>query len=200
MPLLEGLDGVNKMSKSLGNYIGITEPPVEMFGKLMSISDELMWRYFELLSFEPVAEIARLRDAVAEGANPRDIKFELAPELVARFHGADAAEQAPADFVARFRDRELPDDMPRSRCTPRTAGWASRICCGQAQLVDQHVRGVADDRAGRRADRWRAGGQTATLEIPAGASTFSRWASAARVRAGSPVRRLSARPSKIYFP
>src|SRR5690606_4395037 len=86
MPLLEGLDGVNKMSKSLGNYVGITEPPDEMFGKLMSISDELMWRYFDLLSLRPVAEIEALKRAVAEGANPRDAKFELATEIVARFH------------------------------------------------------------------------------------------------------------------
>ena len=112
MPLLEGLDGVQKMSKSLGNYIGISEPPEEMFGKLMSISDELMWRYFELLSFRSVSEIARIRKQVAAGANPRDSKFLLAEEIVARFHSAAAAKAAHADFVARFQKGALPEDMP----------------------------------------------------------------------------------------
>ena len=111
-PLLEGLDGVQKMSKSLGNYIGITEPAGEMFGKLMSISDELMWRYFELLSFRPLPEVASLRAAVAEGRNPRDVKVELAKEIVARFHDAAAAERAERDFVARFRQGEVPADLP----------------------------------------------------------------------------------------
>ena len=111
-PLLEGLDGVQKMSKSLGNYIGITDPPGEMFGKIMSISDELMWRYFELLSFRPLAELAALKKAVGEGRNPRDVKFELAGEIVARFHDAAAAEAAQAEFVARFREGAMPEDMP----------------------------------------------------------------------------------------
>ena len=112
MPLLEGLDGVQKMSKSLGNYIGITEAPGEMFGKLMSISDDLMWRYFELLSFRPVAEIGALKKAVGEGRNPRDVKFELAAEIVARFHDRAAAEAAQAEFIARFRQGAMPEDMP----------------------------------------------------------------------------------------
>ena len=112
MPLLEGLDGVNKMSKSLGNYIGIDEPPSEIFGKLMSISDALMWRYFELLSFRSAAEISRLRDAVEGGRNPRDVKVELAKELVARFHDAAAAAAAHDEFEARFQRGILPDDMP----------------------------------------------------------------------------------------
>jgi len=107
-PLLEGLDGVNKMSKSLGNYIGITEPPGEMFGKVMSISDDLMWRYFELLSFRPLAEVDALREAVAGGRNPRDVKFELASEIVGRFHDVAAAERAQKDFVARFRQGAMP--------------------------------------------------------------------------------------------
>lgn len=111
MPLLEGLDGVQKMSKSLGNYVGIAEPADEMFGKLMKISDELMWRYFELLSFRPLAEIAQLKQSIAEGRNPRDVKFELAREIVARFHDAGAAERAQAGFVARFSDRQLPTDL-----------------------------------------------------------------------------------------
>ncbi len=112
MPILEGLDGVQKMSKSLGNYVGIQEPPEEMYGKLMSISDELMWRYFELLSLRPVAEIEGLRRRVAEGGNPRDVKYELAREIVARFHGPEAAERAHQAFVDRFRKGVLPADLP----------------------------------------------------------------------------------------
>ncbi len=112
MPLLEGLDGVNKMSKSLGNYIGIAEPAREIFGKVMSVSDQLMWRYYELLSFLPAGEIAALRRAIEEGRNPRDIKVMLAQELVARFHGTAAAEDALRDFEARFQRGALPDDMP----------------------------------------------------------------------------------------
>lgn len=112
MPLLEGLDGINKMSKSMGNYIGITEPPQEMFGKLMSISDTLMWRYFALLSFLSNAEIARLKKAVDDGGNPRDAKVLLAQEIVARFHSRKDAESALADFEARFQKGVLPDDMP----------------------------------------------------------------------------------------
>ncbi|MCK9987784.1 MAG: tyrosyl-tRNA synthetase [Azoarcus sp.] len=112
MPLLEGLDGVNKMSKSLGNYIGIAEGPREIFGKLMSISDDLMWRYYELLSFRSISEIAGLRRDAETGRNPRDIKVMLAMELVARFHGAVAAEDARAEFEARFQRGVLPEDMP----------------------------------------------------------------------------------------
>lgn len=112
MPLLEGLDGVNKMSKSLGNYVGITEAPDAQFGKLMSVSDELMWRYFELLSFRPLNEIAELRTAIAGGRNPRDVKFELAKEIVGRFHGVEAAERAQAEFIARFSQKSLPTDLP----------------------------------------------------------------------------------------
>ncbi|HET7922716.1 MAG TPA: tyrosine--tRNA ligase [Gammaproteobacteria bacterium] len=112
MPLLEGLDGVQKMSKSLGNYIGITEAPDQMFGKLMSISDELMWRYFELLSFRPLSDIAGLKQSVSEGRNPRDVKFELGIEIVDRFHGAGAGERAREAFIARFQQGAVPDDMP----------------------------------------------------------------------------------------
>ncbi|MCM2309494.1 MAG: tyrosine--tRNA ligase [Sulfuritalea sp.] len=112
MPLLEGLDGVNKMSKSLGNYIGIAESPTEIFGKLMSVSDELMWRYYELLSFRANAEIAGFKREVAEGRNPRDIKVLLAQEIVARFHSARDAEAALAEFEARFQRGVLPEDMP----------------------------------------------------------------------------------------
>jgi len=112
MPLLEGLDGVNKMSKSLGNYIGIDEAPREIFGKVMSVSDELMWRYFDLLSFRDSAEIARLKASVATGLNPREVKVMLGQELVERFHSRAAADEALAEFEARFRQGVLPDDMP----------------------------------------------------------------------------------------
>ena len=112
MPLLEGLDGVSKMSKSLGNYVGIAEAPLEMFGKIMSISDELMWRYFELLSARSLADLQALRQRVADGGNPRDIKYLLAEELITRFHGAGAAERARGEFIARHRDRSAPQDLP----------------------------------------------------------------------------------------
>ena len=112
MPLLEGLDGVNKMSKSLGNYIGIAEAPKDIFGKLMSVSDDLMWRYYELLSFRGNDEIARLKREMAEGRNPRDIKVALAQEIVTRFHSRAEAEAALADFEARFQRGAMPDDMP----------------------------------------------------------------------------------------
>jgi tyrosyl-tRNA synthetase len=112
MPLLEGLNGVEKMSKSLGNYVGIDEPPDEIFGKLMSISDELMWRYIELLSFEPLEAIGTWRQEVAQGRNPRDIKIAFAREIVGRFHGAKAAVQAAARFDARFREGQVPHDLP----------------------------------------------------------------------------------------
>jgi tyrosyl-tRNA synthetase len=112
MPLLEGTDGVEKMSKSLGNYIGIAEPAQEIFGKLMRISDELMWRYMELLSFEDMKKIQAKRKAVKEGANPRDVKFEFAGEIVERFHGRSASEQAGREFNLRHRDGVLPDEMP----------------------------------------------------------------------------------------
>jgi tyrosyl-tRNA synthetase len=112
MPLLEGLDGVEKMSKSKNNYVGITEPPFEMFGKIMSISDGQMWRWYDLLSLRSNEEIARLKREVADGRNPRDIKVLLAQEIVARFHGARAAEDALAEFERRFRQHAAPDDMP----------------------------------------------------------------------------------------
>jgi len=111
MPLLEGLDGKEKMSKSLGNYVGISEPPQEMFGKLMSISDELMWRYIDLLSFEAPASIAQWKREVEQGANPRDVKVRFAKEIVARFHNAAAADKAAQEFEQRFRHGQLPDQM-----------------------------------------------------------------------------------------
>ena len=112
MPILEGLDGVQKMSKSLNNYIGITEASDDMFGKLMSISDDLMWRYFELLSFRPMTEIRKLKREMGEGRNPRDIKFELGRELVTRFHSQRDADCAQENFIARFQKGALPQNMP----------------------------------------------------------------------------------------
>ncbi|WP_374336751.1 tyrosine--tRNA ligase [Methyloversatilis sp.] len=122
MPLLEGLDGVNKMSKSLGNYIGVSEPPNEIFGKVMSVSDELMWRYYELLSFRGLDEIAGLRAEVASGRNPRDVKVLLAQEIVSRFHGPAAANAALADFESRFRQGGVPEDLEEVVLETATAG------------------------------------------------------------------------------
>ena len=112
MPLLEGLDGVNKMSKSLGNYVGITDAPNDMFGKLMSVSDELMWRYIELLSFESLATVSAWKRGIEEGGNPRDVKVGFAKEIVTRFHDRAAAEAALEDFESRFRHGGIPEDMP----------------------------------------------------------------------------------------
>ena len=132
-PLLEGTDGVQKMSKSLGNYIGITDPADEMFGKLMSISDELMWRYFELLSFRPTTDIEGLKRAIAEGRNPRDIKFELGIEIVDRFHGAGTGQGARDNFIAQFRQGEMPDDIPEKSLPVGSEGLgvaAALTACG----------------------------------------------------------------------
>jgi tyrosyl-tRNA synthetase len=122
LPILEGLDGIQKMSKSLGNYIGITDSPDDMFGKVMSISDDLMWRYFELLSTRDLSEIQAWRGAVDEGANPRDIKFELGLELVSRFHGATQARQALERFVARFQRGAMPEEIPEQTLSAGDAG------------------------------------------------------------------------------
>lgn len=115
MPILEGLDGAQKMSKSLNNYIGIDDTPNDMFGKIMSISDDLMWRYFELLSFRPMQEIEQFRQDIEAGANPRDIKFLLAQEIISRFHDAAAARAAQQDFITRFTKGAMPDEMPEIR-------------------------------------------------------------------------------------
>jgi tyrosyl-tRNA synthetase len=117
MPILEGLDGVQKMSKSLDNYIGIEDAPTEMFGKLMSVSDDLMWRYFELLSFRPMTEVEQFQRDIEDGANPRDIKFLLAEEIITRFHDAKSAAAARLDFINRFAKGALPDDMPETTLT-----------------------------------------------------------------------------------
>lgn len=135
MPILEGLDGVQKMSKSLGNYIGINEPPAEIFGKLLKISDDLMWRYYELLSFDSTQQIQKLRQAVDEGANPRDIKFKLGQELVARFYDQHAASKAQQDFINRFQQNQIPDDMPEIHLPNQTDPWLIGSVLKQAQLV-----------------------------------------------------------------
>ncbi len=135
VPLLEGLDGVNKMSKSLGNYIGIYEPASEIFGKVMSISDELMWRYYELLSFRSVAEIVALRNSISEGRNPRDVKVMLAQELVGRFHGAGAAVAALEDFEARFQRNAIPDEMPEITLAGGETGLGVAAVLKQAGLT-----------------------------------------------------------------
>jgi tyrosyl-tRNA synthetase len=136
LPLLEGLDGINKMSKSLDNYVGITEPPNEIFGKLMSISDELMWRYYELLSFRPAEDIAKLKRECADGRNPRDAKVALAQEIVARFHSQAAADKALSDFEARFRQGALPESMPEVVVQTNGAGMPIAQLAKQAGIVE----------------------------------------------------------------
>jgi len=167
MPLLEGLDGINKMSKSLDNYIGITDAPEEMFGKLMSVSDELMWRYFELLSFRTSAEIDALRQQARGGMNPRDIKFLLAHELVARFHGDAAARAAQDAFIRQFKHNEIPDDL--DALTIRAEGGQIGIAnlLREAQLVASNGEAFRMIQQGAvRIDGERI--EDRSLEIPAG--------------------------------
>lgn len=153
MPLLEGLDGVNKMSKSLGNYIGIHDSPIDMFGKVMSVSDDLMWRYYELLSFRPLSEIAALRQEVVAGRNPRDIKVLLAQEMVTRFHSAAAATAALEDFENRFRKGALPDDLPEVTINLAGADITIAQALKQASLVASTSEGMRMiDSGGVRAD------------------------------------------------
>lgn len=136
MPILEGLDGVQKMSKSLNNYIAINDAPNEMFGKIMSISDDLMWRYFELLSFRPIDEINVLRRSIDDhGANPRDIKFELALEIIERFHDKNAAEGAKQDFIQRFQKGRLPDNIPEHQLDAAQDPWMIGAALKNAGLV-----------------------------------------------------------------
>lgn len=142
MPLLEGLDGVNKMSKSLNNYIGIEEPPDEQFGKLMSLSDDLMWRYFELLSFKPLSLIQGYKDDIRQGANPRDIKFELASEIVERFHGAAAAQSAWAAFVSRFQQGAVPDDLQTLEIAVGESGMQIAALLKAASLTQSNGEGM----------------------------------------------------------
>jgi tyrosyl-tRNA synthetase len=165
MPLLEGLDGVEKMSKSKGNYVGITDAPEEMFGKLMSISDTLMWRYFTLLSFRPMAEIDALRASCEQGRNPRDAKVMLAQEIVARFHSPARAEQALAAFDARFREGALPEDMPE--VTVQGAPLAVTQLLRQAQLVPSGSEATRNiEQGGVRIDGERVTDKG--LKLPAG--------------------------------
>jgi tyrosyl-tRNA synthetase len=181
LPLLEGLDGVNKMSKSLDNYVGITEPPQEMFGKLMSISDELMWRYYELLSFRSPGEIAKLRRECAEGRNPRDAKVLLAQEIVARFHSPSAADAALRSFEARFRDNAVPEDIPEVTLRTSGKGLALPQLCKQAgltgstseaiRLIDQGGIKLDGDRVSDKALVVRAG---TTVIVQAGKRKFAR--------------------------
>ncbi|HEX4870837.1 MAG TPA: tyrosine--tRNA ligase [Nevskiaceae bacterium] len=142
VPILEGLDGVQKMSKSLGNFIGLTDAPGEMFGKVMSISDTLMWRWYELLSFRPLAEIAALRASLAEGANPRDIKMALGIELVDRFHGRGAGEQARAAFIAQFSQGVLPENIPELQLAAPREGLGLARLLKEAGLVASTSEGM----------------------------------------------------------
>lgn len=135
VPLLEGLDGVQKMSKSLGNYIGITDAPNDMFGKLMSVSDELMWRYFELLSFRSTEEIEALKQAIADGENPRNVKVALAKELITRFHDEAAADAAEQDFIQRFQKNAMPEDIASIELTLEDAQLGIASVLREASLV-----------------------------------------------------------------
>lgn len=140
VPILEGLDGVQKMSKSLGNYVALSDSPKDMFGKLMSISDTLMWRYYDLLSFRPLGEIAQLRRSVVDGANPRDVKMALGGEIVSRFHGAQAGEKARADFIAQFSQGALPQDIPEIQIAA-AGGLQIALALKQAGLVASNAEG-----------------------------------------------------------
>ena len=181
MPLLEGLDGREKMSKSLGNYVGIAEPPAEIFGKLMSISDELMWRYIDLLSFEPPASVARWKEDVEAGANPRDVKVRFAAEIVARFHGAPAADAAQAEFEQRFRHGVLPQDMAEVavRCPPEGLAVTQMLKLAQlvpstseaARAIEQGGVKIDGERVVDRALRLQPG---KTLTVQVGKRKFAR--------------------------
>jgi tyrosyl-tRNA synthetase len=166
MPLLEGTDGVQKMSKSLGNYIAIADSAVEMFGKLMSISDELMWRYLDLLSFRSLGELRSLRQDVRDGANPRDVKMSLAGEMVDRFHDSGAAQAAREGFIARHRHGEIPDNLPEQLVTADGDRIAIGYVLQQAGLVastSEAVRLIAQ--GGVRIDGERV--ENPKLELPA---------------------------------
>jgi len=169
MPLLEGLDGVNKMSKSLGNYVGITDEPDDMFGKLMSVSDDLMWRYFELLSFRPLGEIEELRSQVDAGANPRDAKFELAGEIVSRFHNPERAAKAKNSFISRFKDGAMPDHIEEVTVQATEGNIGVAHLLRQAQLVSSTSEAFRMIKQGAvRIDGERIADRA--LEIPAGST------------------------------
>jgi len=172
MPLLIGLDGVNKMSKSLGNYVGITDAPQEMFGKLMSISDELMWRYLELLSAESMATISQWRAEIEQGRNPRAIKVLLAQEMVTRFHHRAAAESALTEFEARFKQGVLPEDMPLINVTAKNGSIGIAQLLKQAGLVDSTSDGLRMIEQGAvRLDGERISDKT--LQLPTGANVVA---------------------------
>lgn len=141
VPILEGLDGVNKMSKSLNNYIALNDAPKDMFGKVMSVSDALMWRYYDLLSFRPLPEIAALRASIEGGANPRDVKMALGVELVDRFHGLGAGERAKAEFIAQFSQGALPENIPEVTLQSPAEGLALAAVLKQAGLVASNGEG-----------------------------------------------------------
>jgi len=167
MPLLEGLDGVEKMSKSKGNYIGITEPPFEMFGKVMSISDEQMWRWYDLLSARGNEEIAALKQQAAEGRNPRDIKVLLAKEIITRFHSARDAEQAAFEFMSRFKFGAMPDEMPEFTMAAESDGVALTALlkqAGLAQSTSEAIRNI--EQGGVKIDGEKIGDRS--LRLPAG--------------------------------
>ena len=181
MPLLEGTDGVQKMSKSLGNYIGIHESATDMFGKLMSISDELMWRYFELLSFRPLIDIRNLRKSLTEGGNPRDVKFELAVEIVDRFHGAGTGAAERDRFIARFREGALPEQIAETTlaCQGDSAKLANVLkdlglaasATAAYRLIEQGAVRVDGERVGSKDAVLKAG---ASYLLQAGKRGFAR--------------------------
>jgi tyrosyl-tRNA synthetase len=172
MPILEGTDGVNKMSKSLDNYIGIDEPAEDMFGKVMSISDELMWRWFELLSFRPLPDVESLRRGVAQGSNPRDAKFELAIEIVDRFHGTGAGSKARDAFIRRFSQGQLPDDIPEVSVTGAPLKLANLVkAAGLAKSTSEALRLLSqgairlDGERAEAADREFAAGEVVLVQV-----------------------------------
>ncbi len=174
MPILEGLDGVQKMSKSLNNYIGINDEPNDMFGKIMSISDELMWRYFELLSFRPMTEIKAFKTEVEAGSNPRDIKFKLAEEIITRFHDGAAAKVAQADFINRFSKNAIPDEMPEFQLQTEddqiAIGYAlkqTNLCSSTSEafrMIDQGAVKIGGEKVLER-DTNLAAGSTYVLQV-----------------------------------
>ncbi len=166
MPLLEGTDGINKMSKSLGNYIGINEEPQQIFGKLMSISDDLMWRYLELLSYESLDTISGWRSEVSQGRNPRDIKVLLAQEIVARFHSRKSAEDALTEFEARFKEGMLPDDMPEITVSSSEGQIGIAQMLKQAGLVTSTSEAYRLlDQGGVKLDGERVGDRSLQLKV-----------------------------------
>lgn len=162
MPLLEGLDGVEKMSKSKGNYVGISEKPSEIFGKLMSISDELMWRYLELLSARPMSQIDALKKEVQAGRNPRDVKVDFAMEMVARFHGKDASHAALAEFEARFKDGAIPDEINEVSLSGAPLGIVAALKqSGLAPSSAEAIRNI--EQGGVKIDGQKVSDRTVTL-------------------------------------